>query len=156
MIEIEIAVDLIVPDNTAYTVLVTLRQLGFDALERVDRSEIVRLSADAQPADAADIVEHIKRAEILFNPNKHRLSYALSDERLPGSASRSNGAPDWEALVADRDDDTSGLVHLLRGPFGIRGLHSLERGIAWRLTEAHGPVSKERLEWACRELLANP
>jgi phosphoribosylformylglycinamidine (FGAM) synthase PurS component len=152
MIELEIAVDLIVPDNTAYTVLVSLRQSGYTALERVERSQILRLQADVSPADAAKLVERIKHAEVLFNPNKHNMSYATATTE-PASP---NGVADWEAVVTDRDDDTSGLVHLLQGPFEIRELRSLTRSIAWRLHETRGPASKERLEWACRELLANP
>jgi phosphoribosylformylglycinamidine (FGAM) synthase PurS component len=152
MIELEIAVELIVPDNTAYTVLVSLRQLGYRELERVERSQILRLTADARSADAANLVERIKHAEVLFNPNKHVMTYATANAE-PGS---SNGAADWEAVVTDRDDDTSGLVRLLQGPFGMRELRSLTRGVAWRLHEVRGPAPKERLDWACRELLANP
>lgn len=152
MIELEVAVDLIVPDNTAYTVLVSLRQLGYGALERVERSQILRLGADARAADAARIVEQLTHAEVLFNPNKHRMNHAPAHSE----PTNPNGSADWEALVTDRDDDTSGLVRLLRGPFGMRELRSLTRGVAWRLHEAHGPAPKQRLEWACRELLANP
>lgn len=155
MIELEVAIDLIVPDNTAYTVLVSLRQLGYGALERVERSQIIRLRADARPSDAARIVERVMRAEVLFNPNKHRLSYTAPGGQAAGAASP-NGAAEWEALVADRDDEASGLVQLLQGPFGIGELCSLSRGIAWRLYEAHNPAPKERIDWACRQLLANP
>jgi phosphoribosylformylglycinamidine (FGAM) synthase PurS component len=152
MIELEIAIDLIVPDNTAYTVLVSLRQLGYASLERVERSQILRMLADARPEEAARLVERVKHAEVLFNPNKHTLRYtSMSTE-----AAHPNGAADWEALVTDRDDDASGLVRLLQGPFGMRELQSLTRGVAWRLHEKRGPSPQERLEWACRELLANP
>jgi phosphoribosylformylglycinamidine (FGAM) synthase PurS component len=152
MIELEIAVNLIVPDNTAYTVLVSLRQLGYGALERVERSQILRLGADARPMDAASLVERVKHAEVLFNPNKHSMSYAPANAETASP----NGAADWEAVVTDRDDDTSGLMRLLQGPFGMRELRSLTRGVAWRLHETHGPAPKERVDWACRELLANP
>jgi phosphoribosylformylglycinamidine (FGAM) synthase PurS component len=152
MIELEIAVDLIVPDNTAYTVLVSLRELGYRDLERVERSQIFRLAADARAEDAAHLVERIRHAEVLFNPNKHALSYAPANAEPVNS----NGATGWEAVVNDRDDDTSGLVRLLQGPFRMGELRSLTRGVAWRLHEARGPAPKERLEWACRELLANP
>ncbi|MBV8082452.1 MAG: hypothetical protein JO347_11415 [Candidatus Eremiobacteraeota bacterium] len=150
--ELEIAVDLIVPDNTAFTVLVALRELGYAALERVERAQIVRLWF-AQPAPPLDeLVAKIGHAEVLFNPNKHRLSYVSSRERSP----HGDGGTHWEAVVEDRDDATSGLVALLAGPFGLRGLRSLTRGVAWRLFEAGTPASRERVEWACRELLANP
>lgn len=152
MIELEVAIDLSVPDNTAYTVLVALRQLGYAALERVERSEILRLRVDASPGDVDRIITQVAHAEILFNPNKHRLSYALANAPAAGG----NGVTQWEAVVVDRDDETSGLVRLLAGPFGLTQLKTLSRGIAWRLHEAAGSAPQARLEWACRELLANP
>lgn len=152
MIDLEVAIDLIVPDNTAYTVLVALRQLGYTALERVERSEIFRLQVDARPAEALRIVERIKLVEVLFNPNEHRISHALPDAPpVVGSHSAS-----WEAIVTDCDDDTCGLVRLLRGPFGMTELISLTRGIAWRLFEEARGAPQARVEWACRQLLANP
>ena len=148
---IEIAIDAIVPDNTAYTALVTLRRLGYPELARVERSEIVTLDVDGQPENSKGVVKQISHAEVLFNPNKHRLSYADSS-----GPSESNELGEWEAFITDRDEDTTELVHLLRGPFGISALRSLKRSIAWRLHDARGPAPQERVEWACRELLANP
>jgi phosphoribosylformylglycinamidine (FGAM) synthase PurS component len=153
MIELEIAIDLIVPDNTAYTVLVALRQLSYKELERVERSEIVVLGLDAAPSEVERIVKRVAHAEILFNPNKHRMSYTLAANR---SDDRGADGVKWEALVSDRDDNTSGLVKMLAGPFGLRELRSLSRGVAWRLYEKSGDAPRERVEWACRELLANP
>ena len=150
--ELEIAVDLIVPDNTAFTVLVALRELGYATLERVERAQLVRMRF-ARPAPPLDgLIARIAHAEILFNPNKHRLSYAPPDAR----SHEDGGGTHFEAVVEDRDDATSGLVALLAGPFGLRQLRSLTRGIAWRLFEAGAPAPRERVEWACHTLLANP
>jgi phosphoribosylformylglycinamidine (FGAM) synthase PurS component len=154
---LEIAIDSIVPDNTAYTALVTLRRLGYGDLERIERAEILTLDVDAQPRDAADVVQQLSHAEVIFNPNKHRMRYAVlnGEPAAPERASAHDGAPEWEALVRDRDDETSSLANLLRGAFGITRLRSLSRGIAWRLHEAAGSAAREPVEWACRELLAN-
>jgi phosphoribosylformylglycinamidine (FGAM) synthase PurS component len=146
----EAAIDLSITDNTAYTVLVALKQLGYDALSAVERSEIYRLtlSGDMAPEDVAGA---LLRAEIVFNPNKHRLSY--ESRAVPA------GTPmreEWEAVIADRDDDTSRVRRLLAERFGVHGLERLERSTAWRLFENDRPASKERLEWACRALLCNP
>ena len=148
---LELAIDLIVPDNTAYTVLVALRELGYEALERVERSQIITLEM-ASGIDEDDVIEKVSHAEVLFNPNKHRLSYA----RPNAASSAGDGAAQSEAVVADKEDDTRGLVALLAGPFHLRGLQSLSRSVAWRLFDVSGPASRERLEWACRQLLANP
>ncbi|HXM17528.1 MAG TPA: hypothetical protein VN934_01815 [Candidatus Tumulicola sp.] len=146
MLQLEVAIELTVPDNTAFTVLVALRQLGYAELARVERAEVLRLSLDQPPENAEEIVEALRRAEVIFNPNKHRM-------RRTHDAADSNA---WEAIVSDRDDDNSGLARLLADHFGIRDLKALERATAWRFFDEHGSAPKERLEWACRELLANP
>jgi phosphoribosylformylglycinamidine (FGAM) synthase PurS component len=145
VLQLEVAIELTVPDNTAFTVLVALRQLGYAELARVERADVLRLTLD-QPLERADeVVEALKRAEVIFNPNKHRMRRAHS----------AGGSNAWEAIVSDRDDDNSGLARLLGDHFGVRDLKALERATAWRLFDEHGSAPKERLEWACRELLAN-
>lgn len=149
MLRLEVAIELTVPDNTAFTVLVALRQLGYAQLARVERADVLRLTLDQPPENADAIVEALKRAEVIFNPNKHKLIWR-------GAGSSDPADPNWEAIVSDRDDDNSGLARLLGDHFGIRDLKALERATAWRLFDEHGSAPKERLEWACRELLANP
>jgi phosphoribosylformylglycinamidine (FGAM) synthase PurS component len=146
----EAAIDLTIPDNTAYSVRVALAQLGYAGLERVERTEVFRLSIVDEQTRAEDIARALTRAEVLFNPNKHRLSYAVDD------ASSFTIVGEWEAIVADRDSDTKRLQRVLCERFGIRGLERLDRSIAWRLYEAGCPASKDKLEWACRALLCNP
>lgn len=145
---VEAAVDLSIPDNTAFTVLRALRSLGYDALTRVERTELYRFNLADTRQTRADIADKIRHAEVIFNPNKHRLSIA-------GETGQSESA-DWEAVVTDRDDDTTRLAHLLAERFGLQGLRSLEQAIAWRLFEDGRSASKERLDWACRALLCNP
>jgi hypothetical protein len=105
------------------------------------------LSGDMTPEDVAGA---LIRAEIVFNPNKHRMSY----ERR-AAAGDISAREEWEAVIADRDNDTSRVRHLLADRFGMQGLDRLERATAWRLFEKDRPASKERLEWACRALLCN-
>ena len=146
--KIDVAIDLLIPDNTAFTVLTALRDLGYAELEKVERTEHIILDVDtgAQPEE---LVAHLARAEVIFNPNKHRLSYAVE-----GHAPLAKPA-ELEALVADRDEDNTKIVRLLTGTFGVSGVREMERAVGWRLYDAHGPATRERLEWACRELLAN-
>jgi phosphoribosylformylglycinamidine (FGAM) synthase PurS component len=139
VLRLEVAIELIVPDNTAFTVLVALRQLGYAELARVERADVLRLGLDQPPENADEIVKALQRAEVIFNPNKHRM-------RRAHDAAGSNA---WEAIVSDRDDDNSGLARLLGDHFGIRDLKALERATAWRLFDEHGSAPKERLEWAC-------
>jgi len=75
-----VAISLKIPDNAAYTALVTLRRLGID-LADVERSQIVRF-ANASPS--ADLAERVERDESLFNPNKHRVTVLERDAPRPG------------------------------------------------------------------------
>lgn len=163
---LEAAIHLSIPDNTAFTVLVALRRLGYTDLERVDRTELLRLDL-SDAAEAQDVIEHLARAEVIFNPNKHRLSYSVLHpavgerssvvrERSSLPSSTEGRADEYEAVVADRDEDTRRLTALLANHFGILHLESLRRAVAWRLYDACGPAAPQRLQWACDQLLCNP
>jgi hypothetical protein len=71
-----VSIGLKIPDNTAYTALVTLRRLCVD-VHRLERSEIYFFES----SDAAALAKHVAADETIFNPNKHRL--AVLDEPLP-------------------------------------------------------------------------
>lgn len=72
-----VAITLKIPDNTAYTAAVALRNLGLQ-IERVERSEIWFFN-DA--GDAAALLARIESDATIFNPNKHRAT--LLDEARP-------------------------------------------------------------------------
>lgn len=65
-----VAIGLKIPDNEAYTALVTLQRLGV-AVDRVERNEILRVDDEG---DAAVLTARVKSDEATFNPNKHRLT----------------------------------------------------------------------------------
>ena len=149
MATIDAAIELIIPDNTAFTVLTALRHLGYANLTKVERSEHIILSVtdDASPEH---VMAQLARAEVLFNPNKHRMSYATPDESSAATP------PQFEAIVRDKDENNDRLVALLSGTFGMASLRGLSRAVGWRLYDEGGPATRERFEWACRTLLANP
>jgi hypothetical protein len=72
-----VAVTLKIPDNTAYTAAVALRNLGLP-VERVERSEIWFFN-DA--GDPAALLSRIESDATIFNPNKHRAT--LLDRARP-------------------------------------------------------------------------
>ena len=72
-----VAITLKIPDNTAYTAAVALRNLGLQ-VERVERSEI-RLFDDA--GDGAALLARVESDATIFNPNKHRAT--LLDHARP-------------------------------------------------------------------------
>jgi hypothetical protein len=65
-----VAIGLKIPDNEAYTALVTLQRLGV-AVGRVERNVILRVDDEG---DAAVLAARVKSDEAAFNPNKHRLA----------------------------------------------------------------------------------
>jgi phosphoribosylformylglycinamidine (FGAM) synthase PurS component len=72
-----VAINLKIPDNAAYTALVTLRRLGIDVV-RVERSEIVRFASAPEPRT---LIAAVEADESLYNPNKHRVT--VLDEDAP-------------------------------------------------------------------------
>jgi phosphoribosylformylglycinamidine (FGAM) synthase PurS component len=97
-----VAINLKIPDNAAYTALVTLRRLGID-VARVERADIVRF-ADA-PDDATALMAAVERDESLYNPNKHRVTVLETDAPRVGEV--------W--IVQDNDDRPVGW-RLYRAP----------------------------------------
>lgn len=75
-----VAINLKIPDNAAYTALVTLRRLGVE-VTRVERAQIVRFE-DAP--DAVTLAALVERDESLFNPNKHVVTVLEHDAPRPG------------------------------------------------------------------------
>jgi len=140
----EFAIELTVPDNTAFTVLTALRGLGYPELERVERGDLLRLRVDDGAMSIDECGAALTRAEVVFNPNKHRLMRAGSGE-----------TDLLEAVVADKDDDAESLRALLTDHFDMRGLKGVERATVWRLYEGDRAAPRDRMEWACRSLLAN-
>lgn len=146
---LDVAVELIIPDNTAHTVLTALRRLGYAGLKRVQRADQLTLWTAPDAPEPARMLQQLAQAEVLFNPNKHQLSYALQADAAAGAAR------EQEALVSDRDSNTARLLRLLTGTFGMPYVTRLSRGVLWRLYDEDGPASAERLDWACRTLLSN-
>jgi len=88
-----VSIALKIPDNTAYTALVTLRRLCVD-VERVERGEI-RFYEDG---DVAALTSRVMADETIFNPNKHRLT--VLDECAPRAGEVWIEALDAEGLGA--------------------------------------------------------
>ena len=153
--DLEAAVGLLIADNTAFTARSALRALGYQELDEVRRATLYRLQLDRTARSPEDVVAALMRAEVLFNPNKHQLSYAGVHERssLPDST---EGRAAYEAVVFDLDDDSSRLASLLQEHFGLTELSSLSRGIAWTLFEGGAGAGADRHRWACAQLLCNP
>jgi phosphoribosylformylglycinamidine (FGAM) synthase PurS component len=95
-----VAIRLKIPDNAAYTALVTLRRLGV-GVDRVERTQIVRFE-DAP--DSATLARQVERDESLYNPNKHRITVLDDDGPRAGEVWIVQDDPDrpvaWRLYVA--------------------------------------------------------
>jgi hypothetical protein len=120
------AVSLKIPDNAAYTALVTLRRLGID-VARVERSDVYRVD---DSGDAESFAARMERDETIFNPNKHRLTVLDRIEPRAGEV--------WIAMHEDPD----------RNPRRYTGWRLVDA--------AGAPVSADVLQAAADRLLANP
>ena len=124
-----VAIALKIPDNAAYTALVTLRRLCVD-VERVERAQI-RFYANG---DAAALTARVKADETIFNPNKHRLT--LLEQCAP------------------RDGEVW-ITPLRR--VAAESTEGEAAAVSWRLFDAAGsPVARAVLDAAIERLLCNP
>jgi hypothetical protein len=124
-----LAIALKIPDNAAYTALVTLRRLGVE-IARVERADVWHFSG----GDATQLRLRLERDETIFNPNKHRL------------VARSGVRPaEGEVWIEAFDGDPAAQALDAR------------RYVGWRLFDADGsPVGRRVVEAAVGALLCNP
>jgi hypothetical protein len=124
-----LAIGLKIPDNTAYTALVTLRRLGVD-VAHVEHTDVWHFAA----GEAAQLRQRLEHDETIFNPNKHRLSI------LPGVEPR-----EGEVWIEPFSSDPAAAA------LGAR------RYVGWRLFDGSGaPVRRSVVEAAAAALLCNP
>ena len=124
-----LAIGLKIPDNSAYTAMVTLRRLGVD-VQRVERADIVHFENDE---DSAELRARVERDESIFNPNKHRVTVLASPKPRPGEV--------WiETIGAE--------ATVARMP--------ARRYVGWRLFSGDAPAPRATLDAAVESLLCNP
>lgn len=135
-----VAIGLRIPDNAAYTALVTLKRLDV-AVERLERTEVWDVEDEG---DAKTLAARVEANEAIFNPNKHRLAV------LPETSPRLG-----EAWIGEIDHHNEVREHL--GGKGIERVTRARRYVGWRLFDANGhPVAREVVGAAVERLLCNP
>lgn len=141
------AVELTIPDNEAYTTLITLVRLGIRA-RRLERSEIWVF--EVEEAWAGGLEPVIRSIETIFNPNKHTLASLGAPRPRPG-----------EVWVGERDEDEGQPRRHVRevelAGRVLEGVYAFRRYKGWRLWESEGAIaSPELLTSAVETLLCNP
>jgi hypothetical protein len=142
LIERAFAVRPAIPDNEAYTALVTLQRLGVQCAN-VARASIHIFGVEDDGAD--ELVSLVPRIATIYNPNKHRLEPLREPRPAKGEV--------WitsSALPEPRERVVVGGVFL-------PGVRTAWQATAWRLLDAAGnDVPAEVLERAVETLLCNP
>ncbi|HVA36936.1 MAG TPA: hypothetical protein VNJ51_04920 [Candidatus Dormibacteraeota bacterium] len=135
------SVELKVPDNAAFTAYDTLKRMGLDELGDVQRSDVWLVEADALPQQ---ILESLKRTEVIYNPNKHALRALSSDRPAAGEI--------WVATAGRSHEREARLL----AQAGLTGVRSVESRVRWLLLDERGePLGRSALDRA-RGLFANP
>lgn len=124
-----VAIGLKIPDNSAYTAMVTLQRLGVE-VQRVERSDIMRFENDA---DSGELRARIERDESVFNPNKHRITVLDNPQPRPGEV--------WIETIGAKST-------IARMP--------ARRYVGWRLFAGDAPAPRATLDAAVTSLLCNP
>lgn len=134
-----VAIWLKIPDNEAFTALMTLQRLGVP-VARLERADIWLFEAETQ----AGFLDAVRANEGLFNPNKHDLIELLQPRPREG-----------EVWVEELGEDP-GLRARLGGKM-ISGVRSARRFTGWRLFGQTGVPADDSLKKAAADLLlCNP
>lgn len=136
------AVELTIPDNTAFTALVTLQRLGI-ACDDLHRADVYLFDVDDR--FAGELEETIPALETIYNPNKHRLRRC---ENRPAHGEV------WITDVQGGVKAASGGLHIAGRE--LPGVRALCRFTAWRLTANGQDVPENVLRAAVEALLCNP
>jgi len=143
MVERAFAVRLVIPDNEAYTALVTMQRLGIPC-ERVARATVHVFGLDEE-ATGDELEGLVPTIATIFNPNKHRLHVLAAPRPAHGEV--------WitpREIPKPRDEVILGGVRL-------PGVRTAWQATAWRLQDAAGAdVAAEVLDRAVETLLCNP
>lgn len=131
---VTLAVELLIPDNTAFSASMALRQMGIDvpSLRRMDFYEF-------SVSDDASFKERIVKTDIIVNSNKHK-AYINPEYK------------DVVAIVVEDREPSNGLAQTLKQRLGFSEVIDAKKGTLWLF----GKGNKGAAEQAVRQLLHNP
>ncbi|UCD03256.1 MAG: phosphoribosylformylglycinamidine synthase subunit PurS [Candidatus Aenigmatarchaeota archaeon] len=145
--EIEMTVELLVPDTTAITTFHTLERMGFSALKKLKREDYYRFSAEG---DFARVSQDLGKVDIIVNANKHRYKAKRAGEAEEDPKT-------VRVLVQDTDNRDGGLLGTLQERLGFKNIKTAERGVLWSLDfdVASKEAALKQATEAAEKLLSN-
>lgn len=149
--EIEMTVELLMPDTTAITAFHALEKMGFGQLKKLKREDYYRFSAEG---DFDKLSHDLGKVDIIVNANKHRYRTRRAGERF---GEPEGGLKTVRVLVQDTDNKDGGLLGTLQERLGFKNIKSAERGVLWSLgfDVASGEEAMKQATEAAEKLLAN-
>ena len=136
--EIELFVELTIPDAVALTTLRCLERMGFSNVKGLKRYEYYKFQADR------DISSELSKVDILVNVNKHKCKDVRPAER-----------GHIYILVQNIEKD-AGLLKTLHQRLGFTGIKEAQKGTLWGLDiEAADEEKRVIAENIARRLLVN-
>lgn len=137
--EIEMFVELIIPDTAAITALHTLGRMGYRKLKKLRRISYYKFYFQG---DEKKFKEEMGKVDILVNVNKHRHSFNFLDN--------DDQYTNIKILVKDIEDKSANsLLSTLRNRLGFKNIEKVEKGTLWILS--FNLRSKEVAESIARE-----
>lgn len=121
--EVELLVELKIPDTNAITTYHTLQRFGYNNLKKVRRMDYYRFRIDG---DFKKFAEKIVKVDVLVNANKHKYY-------LQKNFSLRNFFDDGIFVLVKNDYQESGLLSVLQKRLGFKEIKSMEKGILWGL-----------------------
>jgi phosphoribosylformylglycinamidine cyclo-ligase len=135
--EVEMLVDLIIPDTTAITAFHTLKKMGFKEVTELKREDYYKF--DIEEGSDATLLGKI---DILVNANKNR--FRINPEKEHGI----------QILVQPMEE--AGELPIIRERLGMDWINSMEKGVMWTLDiDAPHEKARETAERLAEEFFAN-
>ena len=128
MIDVELFVGLLVPDNTSLTVFHTLEKLGFKELKSLEREDYYRFTVDQS---YNEFKKAIAGVDILINKNKHSFYTKKSVESF--DEKKRNDFAIVRVLVQDKEDGSTGILATLQNRLDFRQIKTMKKGTLWTM-----------------------
>jgi len=147
MTTIEMIVSLKVPDNVAITAFNTLRRMGYNKLQKLERSDYYKFDANGE---IENFKRQISNTDILVNANKHKYNFNLNNN----NNFKNKKIKKINVLVQDLDNG-SGLLSTLKERLEFTNIKKLEKGILWTMYFDKKADAKKTAVNIAKELLMN-
>lgn len=127
--EVELMVQLTIPDTTELTAFHTLEKMGYIKLVKLRREDYYKFDVDNRYFE--NFSKEIGKVDILVNVNKHKFTTKLSDKPFLEKCDENFSVV--KILVLNSDDKDGGMLEILKDRLGYTSIKSFEKGVLWTL-----------------------